>query len=213
MRKYLFLEGEIFHVFNKSISNFGILNKPENCLRFIQALGHYNNLSLRINLGNFLKKNRDYSPDLLLDKDVANIKFISYCLMPDHYHLIVKIIKDKFLSKYISDVENSFTRFFNLKFNRKGPLWQSRFKTVKITSNEQLLHTTRYVHLNPTTSQLIDKPENWEFSSYRNIITTDMYLKKITEISIHNKNKYRKFVEDNKDYQQKFKKIKKLILE
>ena len=84
---------------------------------------------------------------------------------------------------------------------------------LTITSNEQLLHTTRYVHLNPTTSQLIDKPENWEFSSYRNIITTDMYLKKITEISIHNKNKYRKFVEDNKDYQQKLKKIKKLILE
>lgn len=163
----------------------------------------------------YIKVNKDYFCESLL-KQSSNqyIKFISYCIMPDHYHLLVKILVNKYLSKYISDVENSFTRYFNIKFKRKGPLWQTTFKSVKIESNEQLLHVSRYIHLNPTTSYLVDMPEEWQFSSYKEYIMKPKILGNIVkEISIREPLIYKRFVENNQDYQRKLKEIKKLIIE
>jgi len=134
--------------------------------------------------------------------------------MPDHYHLLIKILIDRKFSKYISDVENSFSRYFNIRFKRKGPLWQSRFKAVRIKTNEQLLHVSRYIHLNPTTANLVKKPEDWIYSSYKKIISDPKYLREIlTEISIKESASYKKFVENNIDYQRKLAIIKKLLLD
>jgi putative transposase len=129
--------------------------------------------------------------------------------MPDHYHLVVKVLVKKAVSKYMSDVENSFSRFFNIKSKRKGPLWQSVFKFVRINTNEQLIHVTRYVHLNATTSLLVDNPEDWTFSSYKYFVKDKKYLEYASEISIQSPDHYKKFVEDRKDYQKKLKFIKK----
>ena len=134
--------------------------------------------------------------------------------MPDHYHLLVKIIHANKFSQYISIVENSFARYFNVKNNRKGPLWQSRFKSVIIESNEHLLHVSRYIHLNPATNYLVDNPEDWILSSYKDFISNEKYLKEyVKEISINSCFDYKKFVENNKDYQRRLKHIKKLMID
>ena len=65
---------------------------------------------------------------------------------------------------------NSYTRYFNEKIKRKGPLWEGRFKKVLVNSDEQLLHLTRYVHLNPVSAGIVEKPEDWPCSSYREYI-------------------------------------------
>ena len=114
----------------------------------------------------------------------------------------------------MSDVENSFTRYFNIKFGRKGPLWQNSFKSVEIRSNEQLLHVSRYIHLNPTTNRLVDRPEDWIFSSYKDFITDKKLLNDfMKEISIDDIDDYKKFVENNIEYQRDLKHIKKLLFE
>ncbi len=208
-----FPEGEIFHICNKSIANYPIFKDLNNSFRFIQILDYYNSLLIEKSLSAFLKKNLNYSPKLLRIKERGFIKFLGFCIMPDHYHLLIKILRNSYLLKYINDIENSFTRFFNIKFKRKGPLWQSSFRSVKIKTNEQLLHVTRYLHLNPTTSNLVEKPDDWIYSSYKdylNNITLKNFLK---EISINNANSYKKFCENNINYQKKLKLIKKLILE
>ena len=134
--------------------------------------------------------------------------------MPDHYHLLVKILDKKSFIKYINNLEASFTRYFNIKFKRKGPLWQSAFKSVHVKNNEQLLHLSRYIHLNPTTAGLTDSPEKWVFSSYWQYINDDGLLKNIlTEISISDKNIYKIFVENRVDYQKKLSLIKKLVFD
>lgn len=212
-RKRYFRTGEFFHICNKSISNFKILNNVDNCHRFIKTLGYYNSLAQEINLSNYLKKHTDFYPDLLIPSENPLVKYISFCLMPDHYHLLVRVLRDDYLSKYISNIENSFSRYFNLRFNRKGPLWQSRFKAVKIKNNEQLLHVCRYVNINPTTSGFVENSEDWAFSSYKNIITDSKYLSILTEISIRNKRIFKEFAENHKDYQRKLKLVKKIILE
>lgn len=209
----LFKQGEYFHIFNKSIANFGIFKFDKNKERFLQTLDYYNNTQSKPSLSVFLRNN-NYSPNLLLPKSNAIVKFIAYCIMPDHYHLLIKILIENYLSKYINDVENSYTRFFNLKTERKGPLWQSNFKAIRIDSNEQLLHTSRYIHLNPTTSNLVKNPEDWVYSSYNLFIKEEKILKEfIPEISIDKPQAYKKFVDDQKDYQRNLKLIKKLTLE
>jgi len=214
VKKNVFAEGEIFHVFNKSIANYPILNDLDNSKRFYQALAYYNSPFNKTNLGNFLQGNNNFDLDILLPIETNFVKFISFCFMPDHYHLLIKVQIDRKFSKYMSDVENSFSRFFNIKFSRKGPLWQSRFKAIRIQTNEQLLHVSRYIHINPTTINLVKKPENWIYSSYNKIISYSKYLSKyLTEISIKSPSSYKKFVENNIDYQKKLAAIKKLTFD
>lgn len=214
MKKDKFILGGIFHVFNKSIANYGIFKDIKNADRFIKALDYYNNIT---NIKSFSRaiKDKEYTyKNLMYPKEKSLIKFLGYCIMPDHYHLLIKILKENIFSKYINDIENSFTRYFNIKFNRKGPLWQSDFKAVRIKNNEQLLHVSRYIHLNPTTDYLVDKPEDWRFSSYKDFIFDKIILKNIiNEVSISSTFEYQKFSENQIDYQRKLKFIKKLILE
>lgn len=213
MRKNKFYDDCFYHVFNKSIANFGIFSKSNNVIRFIKALDYYNNLKVEMSLSVYLRK-KTIDANLLVPKDRSVAKIISYCIMPDHYHLLVKINYANKFSKYINNIESSFTRYFNLKNNRKGPLWQSQVKSVYIESNEHLLHVTRYIHLNPTTKYLVDKPEDWSFSSYKYLINDEKYLKEyIKEISIDSCLDYKKFVENNIDYQRELKHIKKLMLD
>jgi len=214
-RRMRFSTGSYFHIFNKSIANYGIFKDPNNCQRFLEILEYYNNCIVGVSFSTLLKTKRKYDfVGLLYPKHNSLLKFISFCIMPDHYHILVKILSDDVVSKYINDVENSYTRYFNIKFHRKGPLWQSKFKAVKIKNNEQLLHVSRYIHLNPTTNNLTQKPENWQFSSYKDYLKNEEVLKKfIPEISISDPKQYQAFVENQKDYQKSLKKIKKLVLE
>lgn len=213
-RKDKFIEGEIYHIFNKSISNYGIFKDLNNSQRFINVFEYYNNRLVTKSFSQFvIRKKFDYK-NIIYPLENSFIKIISYCIMPDHYHFLIKILIDGTLSKFINNVEDSYTRFFNIRFNRKGPLWQNSFKSVKICSNEQLLHVSRYIHLNPTTNKLVDRPEDWIYSSYRDLITDSLLLTEyMKEISINNVNIYKKFVENNIDYQRNLKYIKKLIFE
>ncbi|MEK6952503.1 MAG: transposase [Nanoarchaeota archaeon] len=215
-KKRIFQKEKIFHICNKSIANYGIFKDKINSLRFLKALFFYNLNKKQKSLSeNFKLKNFNKTKFNLLDLSSNNkVKFLAYCIMPDHYHLLVKLLTDNSLSKYISDVENSFSRYFNIKFNRKGPLWQSRFRSVEINTDEQLLHVSRYIHLNPATDYLVSKPEKWKFSSYKDYIYNNYYIRKVlNEIKINDGLKYKKFCENQIDYQRKLKRIKKLFLE
>ncbi|MEK6953157.1 MAG: transposase [Nanoarchaeota archaeon] len=177
---------------------------------------YFNSVERKLDLSTYLRihKIKNKQPNLFIYTKTPSVKIISYCIMPDHYHLLIKILLNNYLSKYINDLQNSFSRYFNIRFKRKGPLWQSRFRSIKVKTNEQLLHVSRYIHLNPTTSKLVNKPEDWEFSSYKRFIKDENLLKNsITEISIKNRFIYKKFCENQINYQQKLKVIKKILLE
>ncbi|PIQ94946.1 MAG: hypothetical protein COV68_01870 [Nitrospirae bacterium CG11_big_fil_rev_8_21_14_0_20_41_14] len=94
----------------------------------------------------------------------------AYVIMPDHVHILLKPINNG-ISNYMSIVENSFTKYFNILNKRKGTLWEDNFNRILIKSDEQLLHLTRYIHLNPVSSGLVAMPEYWDFSSYKEYLT------------------------------------------
>jgi len=159
------------------------------------------------------QRHEDFS-NILVPQISPIVRFIAYCIMPDHYHLLIKSLEENSFLRYINTVETSYTRYFNIKTKRKGPLWQSSFWSVHISSNEQLLHTVRYMHINPTTSKLVAKPEDWQYSSYPIYLRNpDLLTNILTDISIRSVDEFKKFTESNIKYQQKLKEMKKLFIE
>ena len=77
--------------------------------------------------------------------------------MPNHFHLLLKQTIDNGISHFLSKFTNSYTKYFNTKYNRVGPVFQGVFKSVHIESDEQLMHLSRYIHLNPVVSAVVEK--------------------------------------------------------
>lgn len=108
-----------------------------------------------------------------LVKEETLVRILAYCIMPTHMHLILQQKQEDGISKFMSRIQNSYARFFNLRHVRKGPLWQGRFERIWIENDEHLLHETRYVHLNPVTAYLVEDPADWPHSSYVEYLTTN----------------------------------------
>lgn len=82
--------------------------------------------------------------------DVADkLQLMAYCLMPNHFHLLVKQKTTDGMTIFIKTLMNSYVRYFNQKYKRIGGLFQGVFKAVQISEEPYLLHLTRYIHLNP----------------------------------------------------------------
>ncbi len=149
-----------------------------------------------------------------LSKKESLVSILAYCLMPTHIHLVLVQLKERGISIFMKNLLDSYTRYFNVKNERKGPLWQGRFRNVLVKGDEQLLHLTRYIHLNPTSENLVQDIEEWPFSSYREYLG---YRKKgICNFGSYlniDPEDYKIFVEERRDYQKQLEEIKHLLLE
>lgn len=87
------------------------------------------------------------------------VRIISFCQMPNHYHIVLKSDSMNAISMYASRLANSYTRFFNTKHDRKGRLFESSYKLVQVKTDEQLVHVVRYVHTNPSNSTKLNLNE------------------------------------------------------
>ena len=143
------------------------------------------------------------------------VEIVAYCLMPTHFHLLLKQVSDRGISKYMARVLNSYSRYFNVRHKRTGPLWTSRFKSVSVASDEQLLHLTRYIHLNPVSARIVKKTKDWDYSSLQEYIDTDT-TKNICaffDIISLNPKDYKQFVQDRKSYQKEISRIKDILID
>lgn len=208
----IFPKGEIFHICNKSISNYHIFRNENLINRFLTTINYYNAVENKLSLSKALRK------PLVLDNMLSNTPnrvghIVAYCIMPDHYHLLIKVLTDYSLLWYIGNIENSYTRYYNKLNNRKGPLWQSRFRVAPIHDNNTFLHILRYIHLNPTTAGLTEKPENYKWSSHNYYLSNPKNLIDTKEISITSISRYRQFIDDQINYQKTIKGIRRKLLE
>jgi putative transposase len=167
MKKKDLHTNQIYHVFTKSIFKFIIFRNKEEFERMIDLIWFYKKEKPPIRYSAFLQlKDKEVFLSNNSVQENNLVQIIAYCIMPTHIHLILKQLKDGGISLFLGNVLNSYSRYFNSKTKRKGPLWESRFKSVSVDTDEQLLHLTRYVHLNPVTAYLVKKPEEWKYSSY-----------------------------------------------
>lgn len=144
------------------------------------------------------------------------VQIIAYCIMPTHFHFILKQIKNNGITEFMGNLLNSYSRYFNLKRKRKGPLWVGPFKNVPVKTDEQLMHLTRYVHLNPVMAFLVKKPNEWEASSYAEYTSLSEPDDQICDydglLSI-DCDRYKTFVSDGIGYQKELSKIKALLFD
>ncbi len=221
MRKDLLVVGQIYHIFTKSIAGFKTFNDNSELLRMKETICYYQRENPKVKFSMFVntfkvnkvKKRSSYiiAPP---SEEEKNVEIIAYCIMPTHLHLILKQLKENGISALMSNALNSYTRYFNIKHNRKGPLWEGRFKSVLVKTDEQILHLTRYVHLNPVTAYLVDGPEKWIASSYNEyLLNRDDGICKYDEVLNIEPGFYKGFVEDRASYQRELAKIKDLLIE
>jgi len=97
---------------------------------------------------------------LITRKKSLTIEHLEFLYLPTVWCLLIIIFKqkqDKGISFFISQLQNSFTRFYNIKFQRTGPVFLEQFKSKPITTEEQLEHVSRYIHRNPYSGRLISQ--------------------------------------------------------
>jgi len=90
----------------------------------------------------------------------------NYCLMPNHYHLLIETSTDN-LSKFMRQLNMNYAIYFNKKYKRVGHLWQGRFKSWYVTDEAYLYTLMRYIEQNPLKAKMVKRLEEYPYSSYQ----------------------------------------------
>lgn len=219
MRRDILDTDEIYHIFNRSVGN-EILNRSKYDLnRFIELIDFYRfpqeiRYSYFDNLN--IEKRTEYK--LSLQKKKPLVEIFCYSFMPNHYHFELKQVQDNGIKIFVSNFQNGFAKYYNAKNQRHGSVFTHPFRAKWIETDDEFIHVSRYIHLNPVTSfivkfeQLHSDPST-SFPYYitekeNNLINT----KPILDL-IGSREKYADFIKDRVTYQQELNKIKYLILE
>jgi len=166
----------IYHIYNSSVvEKRKIFLTDRDYQRFLNTIDYYlyNQSIPYAQFQRLPQRAKEHSiqsnPKGLQDR---RVKLLAYCLMPNHFHLLVKPKNPVDTSRFISDITNSYTRYFNLKNKRSGVLFRGTFKAKEITNDASLLQVSRYIHLNPLVSSkanpkgTLKKLRDYPYSSY-----------------------------------------------
>lgn len=127
--------------------------------------------------------------------------FCAYCLMHNHYHLMLETPLGN-LSEILHHVNASYTTYYNLRHARVGHLFQGRYYAILVEKDSYALELSRYIHLNPVRKYIVKKPEDYQWSSYRYLINIEeepSYFRKNMILSYFGQNPekgYQEFVEE-----------------
>lgn len=132
------LPDSYYHIYARGASRQEIFREPADYYVFLELFRRY--------LSPEEIKDSAGIPYVKLHED---IELLCYCLIPNHFHLLVYQINDHAMQRLMRGVMTAYSRYFNKKYNRSGGLFESRYKASRIGSDEYLMHITRYIHLNP----------------------------------------------------------------
>lgn len=214
---------QIYHVLNRGISFQPTFSFKRDFDRAIEVMKYYQNKETPIRYSKFMILSLEVRQRILADlfkRKAFWVEVVAYCLMPNHFHFILKQLVENGISNFMAHFTDSYTRYFNVKNKRNGPLFQGRFKAIRVGTDSQLLHLTRYIHLNPYSSFVIKTiSELWSyqyssFLEYLDGLSTPSFCNKGLVLSqFKDVEAYRKFVLDQADYQRRLEGIKHLLLE
>jgi putative transposase len=136
--------------------------------------------------------------------------------MPNHYHFLLRQETEEPLNKFIRVMFNAYVQALNLQQDRTGTLFEGRFRHKCVDTWEYLTILCRYIHLNPVKAKLVSRPEDWEYSNYREWVglrNGELVDKVFVQDHFSIAEEYRKFVNDGLDEQRSYEKINKYLFD
>lgn len=199
-----------------------IFNTKHDYNKFIKIFLYYRNATTSLKFSKFntlpIEERNQLIKEINTKKDYF-VEIVAYCLMPNHFHFLLKQVKDHGIANFTRYISSSYSHYFNIKYERKGGLFEDRFKAKRIDNDNQLLHLSRYIHLNPYSSYLIKdfkSLKEYPFSSFPEYLDhskNSICKKNIVLDQFKDINEYEKFVLDQADYQRRLETIKHQLLE
>jgi len=167
-RKISFSEGEYYHIYNRGVNKNDIFGDIHDREHFVRLLFVSNsNRAVRFSEIKSL-------PFSSINRNEPLVSIGAYCLMPNHFHVLIKEINEGGISRFMAKLTTGYSMYFNKLHGRVGPLFQSRFKASHVNNDNYLKYLFAYIHLNPV--KLIE-PE-WKEKGIIDKNFAENYLKK-----------------------------------
>ncbi|MDP2649330.1 MAG: transposase [bacterium] len=206
-----FVTGDYYHLYNKSFDEQVLFQNRRDYSRFLETLFYYQ-------IQNPKPKFSTYRMSKIFPVDESKkvVEILCYCLMPNHFHLLVKQICEGGISEFMRKAIHSFTKYRNVKYKKQGPLLNGIFKAVRVESDEQLMHLSRYIHLNPLVSGLVRDLKFYSWTSYLayiGVIEEPKIAKDEMLKFFKSPLEYQQFVLSQADYGKELELLKHMVLE
>ena len=185
-RKTPFAEKEHYHIYSRGVEKRKIFLNEKDYYRFT-ALLYIMNQNLPFRMDNFLQKNK-LENIFEEEKEKPLVSILSYCLMPNHFHLILYEHTENGISKFMGKLLTAYSMYFNKKYDRSGPLFTHPFRSEHINNDSQYMYIFSYIHLNPLS--IIQK--NWKEDGVKNKQDAEKFLQDYQFSS------YQDFIEKNR---------------
>lgn len=218
-RRAPLVNDEFYHIYNRGAARQPTFLNQRDYEQAVFAFSYYRFVNPPIRLSRFKELSIRQRKELLdkLQKTEKLVEIVSFVFMPNHFHFLLKQVAENGISIFISKFTNSYTKYFNTKRNRTGPMFQGVFKSVHVESDEQVIHLSRYIHINPVTSVVIKDTEllSYPWSSLSDYLRGRSPLLYMEPVLSHfsSSDDYKNFVLDRIDYAKQLEKIKHLALE
>ena len=146
MRKDPFVIGQYYHIYNRGTDKRVIFMDKFDLWRFLQSMDEFNTLEPIGSI--FENKYNKKGNDQLGSSTSKLVDIICYCVNPNHYHFILSPLVENGIEKFMQRLGTGFTKYFNEKYKRNGVLFQGRYKSIFINSDEYLIYLSAYINLN-----------------------------------------------------------------
>lgn len=211
LRKDPFITGEYYHIYNRGIDKRVIFKANRDYERFMMLL-YLANSDDSFRLDNILdKQNRSFIKILLLDKGNRIVSIGAWCMMTNHFHLLIRQEVDGGITKFMKKLGTGYSMYFNIRYERKGALFGGLFKSKLIGVDDNYLrHLFGYIHINlleirfPDWENKIKKPsadmatflKSYRYSSYRDYTGEDRIERRLL-----NPENFPDYFKDSKSFQ------------
>ena len=189
----------MYHLFTRGVEKRDIFLDDIDRKRFLDLLIHYlpEDPPRSFSIARRLKL--DLSPTL---EGKGLVDLLCYCLMDNHFHLLVKENSEHGVSRYMHRLLTGYAKYFNTKYDRSGSLFTNPFKAVLVDSDEQFTHVSRYIHRNPVEAEIVTDPALYKWSSLNEYLTRNYPKLCHTTLlhSIFSAKHYKTFINDNGEY-------------
>jgi len=211
LRKDPLITNHLYHIFNRGVNKGEIFFSEEDYKRFFDTAVHYKTKASKFSEKDLKNDKNDTGSEI-----GSKVQIVAYCLMPNHFHFLIKQLVDSGLTWYMQHLSNSYAHYIHVKYQRVGPLFEGRFKNILIESDEQLIHVSRYIHLNPVASGSVVKPKDYRWSSYLSFVSDykDEFCdsRPVLE-NFKSEQDYERFVLDQVAYARELERIKHLTID